>query len=145
MQFEVLRIPNPNSNSFQELVQYIETHEKEILAYFPWLTAEMISALGPQKTLKILYELSPRRLQVSSFLIYASGGEHFQKAVLKHCADAMYVELQSATGFFDCIRRHYIYQSIQEGSDLLDIAITIGASVRSVQRHSRQVKQTRHP
>ncbi len=108
---ELFIIPRAGDPEFERLVTFVEANHDEILAFFPWFTAEMLESFGAREAILFLADNASKRLTLAQIFENLPSSARFERSVWQNSTDCQYVEMQSATGFFDVLRRFYIANS----------------------------------
>lgn len=131
---QLLLFPLKGTRDYEQLTTYIEEKKSNILTFFPWFTAELLDLCGAIGTIDFLTTYGSRRVPVKTIFALFPNEPKFHLTVERNCAHGEYIEIQSATGFFDSLRRFVISENISSPITNAELAALSGTSIRSIQR-----------
>lgn len=131
--------PRLETQTFCEVVSFLESNKSIAIGVFPWFTAEIIYRFGSKDALVFLEKWGSRRVPVKTVLETLNGDPIFRKIVRQNCADGDYIEVQSASSFWNGLRTIKLQADCIDLSPAEAAAIT-GLSMRTVQRYLRDAR-----
>jgi hypothetical protein len=137
---QCLKLPSSGTKTFEHLVTFMDEERDALLPYLQWFTVEMLSTYGARDTLTFLSTNSSKRVQTKTVFECLERNERFARVVTRNCSEGWYLEVQSASGFWEAIRSYHIEQKIDQGLRTSDIAHQTGASIRTIQRLRKRAR-----
>lgn len=131
---ELFSFPDDNSEMFCTLVNVFDENEfLQLSPHLNWFIAESSYHFGPKKSLEFLAKYSSKRISIKKIDEYFPENPRFLSIVERNLSEN-YLELQSMSGFMDCLRRYFVTSEVKNDPNIERIAHRYGASRRFVQR-----------
>ncbi len=128
--------PKTDTKTFADVVCFLDDNRAVAIGVLPWFTAEIIHHFGSQSALEFLQKWGSRRVPIKVVLKDLDGDEKFRKVVQQNCIEGEYVEVQSASSFWNGLRTIKLKAECKNLSPS-EAATATGLSLRTVQRYMR--------
>ncbi len=128
--------PEPGTKLFSEVACFINRNNATVTTVLPWFSSQIIDCYGIQKSLIFLGKYGSLSVATKTILKELPDNSRFEKVLHRNCAEGGYVEIQSASSFWQCLRIVKLNVDCHHLSSSRIAHIT-GLSQRTVQRHLR--------
>lgn len=141
-------LPEPDSDAFESLCRFCESHRVEVLGALPWVAAEVAGLGGFAAMLRLVRLHGGRRL----YLPRCRGGcsarlglaldAATHRRLLDRASAAGTIEIPSAWGVFVGLRRVAIRAAVRAGKSQREVAQCFGVTERHLRREADSLQLT---
>jgi len=133
-------LPAPDSDDFETLSAFCETHRVDALSALPWVAAEVAQSCGFAAMLRLAHRHGGRRVYLprgrtacaARLGLELDASAH--RRLLDRASAAGTIEVPSAWGVFVALRRVAIRAALRAGCDQREIAHAFGVTERHLRR-----------
>jgi hypothetical protein len=137
--------PTPEEERFRALEEFYQRYPVQILSSLPWLAAEVLGRDGLGALILLLQHHGGTRLQlrrrknslqeVSPFISAST-----QREILRVCTHLDSIEVPSAGGVFQCMRRVAVQEALKKGMPIHSVAREVGVTQRYLRNELKRVR-----
>lgn len=133
----LFQLPGKETAQEKLLGEFLDANKYKCIPYFPWLTGEIMDFSGGTTTLEIIREYGSIRIHSRDLYDFLGGSERLMRTFEMNGGDDGMLEIQSVSGFINCVRRYTVDMLINEDTDTQKIIYLTGISHRTIQRARR--------